>query len=233
MPDPLSSRNCPDGIKTTFATLIWLGGFLANAVAAELPLIRSGPGNEVPACVRPAELMAFVSNRNRGLNPPREIDPRLQNIGSVYQRIGPCVQNVRGECEGVRWDFAFFQMLIETNYLTFRKPDGSPGGVPAGDNNFAGIGATVAGKPGEKFKDIDTGVWAHLQHVLMYSGEKIVAPIAQRTRTVQSYVIAKMKKLGHPVTFADLATEWTGTDQSTYGTDIQRTAENFTVSYCR
>lgn len=220
-------------VRTALVTLIWLGGLLSNAMAMELPQIRSGAGNEVPACVGPVQLMTFVTNRNHGLHPPREIDPRFNNLSSVYQRIGPCVQKVDGQCEGVRWDFAFFQMLIETNYLTFKKPDGSPGGVPSGDNNFAGIGATVAGKPGEKFKDIDTGVLAHLQHVLMYSGEKIIDPVAQRTRTVQSWVIAKMKQLGRPVTFADLATEWTGTDQNTYGADILRTAESFGALYCR
>lgn len=130
-------------VRTIFVTLIWVGGLLSNAMALDLPPIRSGPGNEVPACIKPAELMTFVNNRNHGLHPPREIDPRFNNLGSVYQRIGPCVQKVDGQCDGVRWDFAFFQMLIETNYLTFRKQDGSPGGVPSGDNNFAGIGATM------------------------------------------------------------------------------------------
>ena len=219
-------------ILVKIAAPVWLVCWFANAAAAELPAIRSGPNNEVPKCVRSTELMAFVNERNRALDPPRTIDPRFSNLGSVYQRIGPCVQKKNQTCQGIRWDIAFFQMLIETNYLTFRKPDGSPGGVPAGDNNFAGIGATVAGRPGEKFRDIDTGVFAHLQHVLMYSGERISDPVAERTRQVQSYVIEKMLKLGRPVTFADLATEWTGTDQNTYGRSIQGAAEKFALSHC-
>jgi hypothetical protein len=124
-------------------------------------------------------------------------------------------------------------MLVETNYLTFRAPDGSPGSVSQADNNFAGIGATVEGKPGERFPNINTGVLAHLQHVLMYSGESILDPVARRTRTVESYVHARMGKLGRPPNFADLATLWTGTDKGPYADDIQATAERFKDLYCR
>jgi hypothetical protein len=216
--------------KLAILYLVWFACSLTEATAVELPVIRSGPGNQVPSCVTPVELMAFVNDR---FKPPRTIDARFADLAKVYQRTGACVQKVQQTCEGIRWDFAFFQMLVETNFLTFEKPDGSPGGVAAEDNNFAGIGATVPGKPGEKFKNIDMGVLAHLQHVLMYSGEEILDPVAQRTRAVQSYIIAKVKKLGRPATFADLATEWTGTDQITYGRSIQRTAERFALSHCR
>ena len=88
----------------------------------------------------------------------------------------------------MRWDYAFFQMLIETNYLTFRRPNGVPAAVVPADNNFAGVGATISGKPGERFKDVPTGVLAHLQHVLMYSTTRIPNPVAQRTRQVQDDV---------------------------------------------
>src|SRR5262249_17545838 len=170
----------------------------AEAIASELPAIRSGAANEVPSCVKPINLMEFVRNRNHRADPPRRIHPRFAKLASVYRRIGRCVQRVGGACEGVRWDFAFFQMLVETNYLTFRTPDGTPGNVSPADNNFAGIGATVEGKPGERFPDIHAGVLAHVQHVLMYSGEHILDPVAQRTRTVESYVHARMGKLGRP-----------------------------------
>jgi hypothetical protein len=132
----------------------------------------------------------------------------------------------------VRWDYAFFQMLIETNYLTFRRPDGAPGGVPARDNNFAGVGATVPGKPGEHFKDVPTGVLAHLQHVLMYSTTRIPNPVAQRTRLVQDDVQDVMRKLHRPVTFGDLAREWTGTDRNTYGAEMNKLAETYASRYC-
>jgi hypothetical protein len=133
----------------------------------------------------------------------------------------------------VRWDYVFFQMLIETNYLTFRRPDGAPAGVPASDNNFAGVGATVPGKPGERFKDVTTGVLAHLQHVLMYSTARIPNPVAKRTRQVQDDVQDAMRKLHRPVTFADLAREWTGTDRNTYGAEMQKLADKYAATFCR
>jgi hypothetical protein len=219
--------------STKLGILMCLACLLSTAAAEELPVIRSGPGNQVPNCVRPLAMMRFVSDRNRSLDPPGTIDHRFRDLGVAYRRIGACVQKVRGRCEGVRWDFAFFQMLIETNFLTFRKPDGNPGSVSSNDNNFAGIGATVEGRPGEGFRDIETGVLAHLQHVLMYSGEEILHPVAQRTREVESYVIGKMRSLGRPATFADLAKVWTGTDSDTYGIEIQQIAVTFAHLHCR
>ena len=202
------------------------------AFAASIPQIVTGPGNAVPACVQPARLMQFVEERNATRRPVRAIESRFGKIAFAYQKFGACVARAPEKCVGVRWDYAFFQMLIETNYLTFRRPDGAPGGVPASDNNFAGIGATVRGRPGEHFKDVDTGVLAHLQHVLMYSTTRVPEPVAQRTRQVQDDVQAIMRRLDRPVTFADLARVWTGTDKNTYGADMQRLAEKYARRYC-
>ena len=65
---------------------------------------------------------------------------------------------------------------------------------------------------------------AHLQHVLMYSTTRIPNPVAKRTRQVQDDVQGIMRKLHRPVTFADLAREWTGTDKNTYGAMMQQLA---------
>jgi len=169
---------------------------------------------------------------NAARRTPRVIEPRFADIASLYQSIGACVSREPEKCVAVRWDYAFFQMLIETNYLTFRRPDGVPAAVPASDNNFAGLGATVSGRPGEHFDNVKTGVLAHLQHVLMYSTTRIPDPVARRTRQVQSDVQDTMRRLHRPVTFADLAREWTGTDKNTYGRDMLRIAEKYTQQYC-
>jgi len=200
--------------------------------AAALPRIVASADNPVPKCVAPAALMDFVAERNAKRQPPRAIEPRFENLAALYQRIGQCVARPPEQCVAVRWDYAFFQMLIETNYLTFHRPDGAPGGVPPQDNNFAGVGATVPGKPGERFKDVATGVLAHLQHVLMYSTARIPNPVAKRTRQVQDDVQDAMRKLHRPVTFADLAREWTGTDRNTYGADMQKLAEKYAANFC-
>jgi hypothetical protein len=204
----------------------------APAFAGSLPPIVASAENQVPECVAADTLMDFVGATNAARHAPRPIEPRFAHIATLYQTIGACVARVPEKCVAVRWDYAFFQMLIETNYLTFRRPDGAPAGVPASDNNFAGLGATISGLPGEHFEDVQTGVLAHLQHVLMYSTTRIPQPVAKRTRQVQNDVQDIMRRLGRPVTFADLARQWTGTDKNTYGRDMQRLAEKYARQYC-
>jgi len=199
---------------------------------AALPRIIADADNLVPQCVRPAALMDFVAARNAQHNPPRTIDPRFSNIASLYQNIGRCVARAPEHCVAVRWDYAFFQMLIETNYLTFLRPNGVPASVVPADNNFAGVGAAISGRPGERFKDVATGVLAHLQHVLMYSTTRIPDPVAKRTRQVQDDVQQAMRRLHHPVTFGDLAREWTGTDHNTYAMEMHKLAESYAGRYC-
>jgi hypothetical protein len=205
----------------------------AGALAGSLPVIIASSDNAVPKCVQPDALMDFVQATNLHRRTPHEIDSRFDGIASLYQRIGQCVSRPPDRCVGIRWDFAFFQMLIETNYLTFRRPDGVLAAVPASDNNFAGLGATISGRPGEHFDDVETGVLAHLQHVLMYSTTPIPHPVAKRTRQVQSDVQDIMRRLHRPVTFGDLARQWTGTDKNSYGRDMLRLAEKFSQRYCQ
>jgi hypothetical protein len=54
-----------------------------------------------------------------------------------------------------------------------------------------------------------------------------------RTRQVQSDVQDIMRRLHRPVTFADLAREWTGIDQNGYAADLQRIADKYAKTYCR
>ena len=200
--------------------------------AAALPRILASADNPVPQCVRPAALMDFVAERNAKHNPPRTIDPRFTNLASLYQRIGRCVTRAPEPCVPVRWDYAFFQMLIETNYLTFRRPNGVPASVVPADNNFAGVGAAISVRPGERFKDAATGVLAHLQHCLMYSTTRVPDPVAHRTRQVQDDVQQAMRRLHRPVTFADLAREWTGSGHNAYAGEMEKLAETYASRYC-
>jgi hypothetical protein len=208
---------------------LWLA-LTGYAQAAALPAIIATADNAVPACVTPAGLMRFVDGRNAKFH--RQIEPRFSNIATLYRRIGSCVAREPDKCVAVRWDYAFFQMLIETNYLTFLRPNGVPASVVPDDNNFAGVGAFISGRPGERFKDMSTGVLAHLQHVLMYSTTRIPDPVAKRTRQVQDDVQADMRRLHRPVTFADLAREWTGTDRNSYGAEMQKLSEQYAAGFC-
>ena len=131
--------------------------------AAGLPSIRTSETSTVPACVTPARLMAFLAARNETL------DPRYADIAKLYKQ--------HGERYRVRWDYAFFQMVVETNALKFRRGDGNPGDVKPKQNNFAGLGTTGGGVPGDSYPDVSTGVLAQIQHLVAYSGEKVDRPV--------------------------------------------------------
>jgi hypothetical protein len=197
-------------------------GLLAAALPAtaqNLPPIRIAADNAVPSCVTPRRLMVFLRERNPNL------DPKFRNIAEDYRR--------HGEALRVRWDYAFFQMVLETNYLTFRRGDGSRADVDPGQNNFAGIGTTGGGVPGDSFPDVSTGVLAQLQHLVVYSGERVGAPAAPRTRLKQDDILSWSEPLARkrPVTFKDLAGKW-ATDRA-YARSIAATADRFRAAYCQ
>lgn len=187
--------------------------------ATTLPAIKAGPKNEVPACVTPGRLTAFLKSRNSAL------DRRFEGIALEYMR--------HGETLGVRWDYAFFQMMLETGNLAYKRGNGKPGDVKPTQNNFAGLGATGGGVPGESFPDVAAGVKAHLQHVLMYSGDKIDDPVAERTRKVQEWGVLTnwQKTFKAPITFTDLGRQWAPGSRG-YVTDIGSIADAFFDDWC-
>lgn len=186
----------------------------APAAAADLPAIKAGKANPVPACATPGRLMAYVKSRND------KLDSQFDGIATEYMR--------HGETLGLRWDIAFFQMLVETGNLTFK------GDVRPRQNNFAGLGATGGGEPGESFKDVSTGARAHLEHVLMYAGEKLDNPTAERTRKVLEWGVLTswQKGIKGPMTFTHLTRKWSPKDRG-YSSDIGSVAERFMANDCR
>ncbi len=174
------------------------------------PEIRTSAANPMPACVTPERLMAYLEERNPSL------DPRFKDIARIFKQ--------QGEALRIRWDYAFFQMLLETNSLKYG------GDVKARQNNFAGIGATGGGVKGDVFPDVSTGVLAQMQHLIAYSGEKVERPVATRTRENQDHIIAKSARLGRPVTFADLTRRWAV--DSKYIRSIETLADKFRERHC-
>ena len=67
------------------------------------------------------------------------------------------------ENEGVKIEVAFTQAMLETGYLKFG------GDVKPNQYNFAGIGATGNGNPGNSFGDVRTGIRAQIQHLKCYA----------------------------------------------------------------
>jgi hypothetical protein len=181
--------------------------------AADLPAIKTTRSNAVPSCVTPGRLLAYLESRNPNL------DPRFRSIAGDYMRLG--------ETLGVRWDYAFYQMLLETGSLSFRNGNRA-GDVKPSQNNFAGLGATGRGERGETFKDIATGVRAHLEHLLLYAGERVDNPVAERTRNVQEWGVLTgwHQRFTRPITFSDMAAQWAPGTRS-YRHMIDGIAERF------
>ncbi len=115
----------------------------------------------------------------------------------------------------LRWDYAFWQMVVETNSLKYT------GDVDANQNNFAGIGATGGGVKGEYFTNVSDGVRAHLEHIAMYAGKYINNPVADRTRKVQSWgIMDKYRRtLGGPMNYTHLGRKWAPNDRG-YSNDL-------------
>jgi hypothetical protein len=179
-----------------------------------LPEIKISKTNRVPECATPGRMMRYLKARNP------ELDPRFADVATEYMRLG--------EALGVRWDFAFYQMIIETGSLSYRRGNRS-GDVKAWQNNFAGFGAVGGGAAGESFKDIATGVRAHLEHLLLYAGDTIENPTAERTRKVQEWGVltAWHKHFTRPINFSDLAQQWAPGSNS-YGKLLEDIAARFT-----
>jgi hypothetical protein len=188
---------------------------LSASAQAALP-IRTSLANQVPPCVTPERPMAFLGERNANLA------PRYRGVARWYKYCG--------EGWRVRWDYAFFQMAIETNFLSFRRGGGRRGDVSEVQNNFAGIGATGGRARGERFPDVATGLHAQIQHLVACSGERLVAPIAKRTRERQDDIVEASQLLGRPVTFADLSRRW-AVDRA-YGKSIDFVADPYRAQYC-
>ena len=189
---------------------------LLTTPASAAPEIRMSAKNHIPACATPERLTAFLVSRNPNL------DPKFRDIARWYKYWGDAWR--------VRWDYAFFQMIIETNALKFRRGDGRRGDVHEKQNNFAGIGATGGGVPGDRFPDVKTGVHAQIQHLVAYSGERLASPIAPRTEQQQDGIISASLRLRRPVTYGDLARRWAA--DRAYSRTIDAVAEQFRVGFC-
>ena len=191
----------------------------AAGSAAGLPAIKVSGSNAVPECTTPGRIMAFLAERNA------KLDRRYAGVATIYMR--------HGEEMGLRWDYAFYQMMLETGSLSYTRDGTKPGDVKPKQNNFAGIGATGGGEPGETFASIDDGVKAHLQHLQMYSGESVDRPVAERTRKVQEWGVLTSWQKGfkRPITFSDLGAKWAPGSRS-YASNIHSIATEFADGFC-
>lgn len=201
------------GVATLAFLSLGASALTAPAMAGDLPAVKASDTNKPMQCATPGRLMAYVRERNP------KLEPKFEGLATEYMRHGEALQ--------VRWDFAFFQMLLETGYLTYK------GDVKPSQNNFAGLGATGGGVRGESFKDVSTGAKAHLQHLLMYTGTHVADPVAERTRNVQEWgVLTKwQQQFSEPITFAQVARQWAPGSKN-YVRDVETIADRFINGAC-
>jgi hypothetical protein len=113
---------------------------------------------------------------DQGKSTPQELAAMLIHynplIDEAYANELALVYVEESTDEGVNYDIAFCQMILETGYLNFK------GSVKKYQNNFCGLGAVNAYRQGEFFPDVRTGVRAHIQHLKAYATtQSIVKPV--------------------------------------------------------
>ncbi len=115
--------------------------------------------------------------------------------------------------EGVNGDIAFCQMCVETDFLRFT------GDVRRRQNNFAGIGATGGGVPGDSFESVQIGIRAQIQHLKAY---------ASRGRLRRRLVDPRFKKVrrGSARHVEDLSGRWAA--DPNYGAKIRDKLQSLT-----
>ncbi len=218
---PTSPRRSKRALLVAAALAVVCSGAPAASAAPArgptLPAIRVAAATQgVPACVTPSRLMHHLLERTR------DLDPRFRDIARYYK--------LHGDALGIRWDYAFYQMLLETNYLSYKTGSGRWGDVDPRQNNFAGIGTTGGGVPGDSFPDVSTGVLAQMQHLIAYSGERVAKPLAPRTREKQDEIIGLSLALRRPVRFDDLTNRWA--KDRNYAKSIEWVAERYRRANC-
>ncbi|MHB8792399.1 MAG: glucosaminidase domain-containing protein [Thermoleophilia bacterium] len=125
---------------------------------------------------------------------------------------------------GIRADLAFAQMLLETNYLQYchscDPANYIPGDVHPSQNNFAGMGATGGGNPGNSFATAELGVIAQYAHLAWYAYPDHLNEYCNTTYDPRHF------GTGHVFTapnLHDLGGRW-AVPGTTYGRDIARLA---------
>lgn len=109
--------------------------------------------------------------------------------------------------EGVRAEIVFTQAMLETGWLQFG------GDVSVEQFNFAGIGATGGGVPGNSFPDVRCGLRAQVQHLKAYASAE---PLANPCVDPRFHLVAR----GSAPTMELLAGKWAAS--TTYGQSLAR-----------
>lgn len=132
-------------MQMVLVAMLWVTAIMLMTACPALAITADEPLVGVSA-VTPAQLEGELASVN-----PGHIHGDIAQLYVIW-----------GYRFGIRADLAFAQMLHETNFLRYG------GDVAAWQNNFAGIGATGGGNPGNSFATAELGVIAHYAHLAWY-----------------------------------------------------------------
>jgi hypothetical protein len=113
---------------------------------------------------------------------------------------------------GLRADVLWAQMLVETGFGRYG------GSVLPGQNNYAGIGATGGGVPGQSFPNAEAGVKAHVAHMAAYV---YTQDVAAWTNTAVDPRYGAVNPRGVARVLSDLDGRW-AVPGTGYGASIER-----------
>ena len=119
---------------------------------------------------------------------------KKKNTSKSQQYIEEFVDFIleESEVEGINADILFAQIMHETGFLKFG------GDVKEEQNNFAGLGATGNGAPGESFSSIQIGIRAVVQHLKAYASTEplVLTCVDNRFRYVERGSAPYVEHLG-------------------------------------
>ena len=165
----------------------------------------------MPQCVTPDRLMQYLTSRNP------KLDARYRDIAALYKR--------HGEALAIRWDYAFFQMLLETNNLTFT------GDVRASRTTSPASARPAAACQAESFQGRvgrRAGADAAPSSPTPASASTLRWQRARaRTRTTSSRSRVALRRA---VRFSDLTNRWAA--DSSYARSMDILATRFRETYC-
>lgn len=163
--------SCNDGtyyIKSKLGTVIEVAGTVTSGADLQMNVIN-GSSVQKWGMYDPTSLYAIMGN---GFTNVTQMANYYRSRNSSYPYTDSDAPTIEAFCqmyieecqaEGVKAEVAFCQAMLETGFLKFG------GDVKPEQYNFAGLGATGGGNPGESFSSVRIGIRAQVQHIKAYA----------------------------------------------------------------
>lgn len=166
--DSTESTKADSTIKAQMTEAQQLSDTEAKAIAEAEAVEASIQPGQYPvmgiSSIRAWQLVNYF--KSHGSTYPAEVlaqggAPDIETFAQMYYE--------EATAEGVRPEVAFAQAMKETGWLQYG------GDMQITQYNFAGIGTTGGGVPGNSYPDVKTGIRAQIQHLKAYATDEALA----------------------------------------------------------